>query len=147
MMTSPIGCCRTRNKQPRLRGAFTLIELILVMAILTMAIALITPKLSRFFEGRALDSEVSRFVSLTRYAQSRAASEGIPMMLWINPRGGSYGLQQETGYTEGDSKATDFVIGDGLKIDVAKGHRRLRASRANPLPSISRRTAPSVPPV
>ncbi len=120
-MTSPIGCSRTRNNDPGPTGAFTLIELILVMAILTMVIALVTPKLSRFFEGRSLDSETGRLVSLTRYAQSRAASEGIPMLLWINPRAGSYGLQQEPGYTDADLKAAEYGIGEGLKLDVAKG--------------------------
>src|SRR5437763_11469882 len=65
------------------RRAFTLIELILVMALMSIVIALIAPSLSNFFRSRTLDSEARRFVSLTRYVQSRAVSEGIPMMVWI----------------------------------------------------------------
>jgi type II secretion system protein H len=103
---------------PRPR-AFTLIELILVMALLVIVIAVAAPSLSRFMRGRTLDSEARRFVSLTRYGQSRAVSEGVPVVLWINTRQGSYGLRQEAGYTEQDAKAVDFLLGKDLRVEVA----------------------------
>src|SRR5947208_1518318 len=99
--------------------AFTLIELILVMALLSIVLAISAPALSNFFRGRNLDSEARRFVSLTRYAQSRAVSEGVPMLLWIDIRQGAYGLQQEPGYAQVDTKAVDFVLGKDLRIAVA----------------------------
>jgi type II secretion system protein H len=99
--------------------AFTLIELILVMALLVIVIAVSSPSLSRFMRGRTLDSEARRFVSLTRYGQSRAVSEGVPVVLWINTRQGSYGLRQEAGYTEQDAKAVDFLLGKDLRLEVA----------------------------
>lgn len=105
-----------RNNRPCKTRAFTLIELILVMALLVMAAALVTPQLSKFFGYRDLDSEVRRFVALTHYGQSRAVSEGIPMLLWIDTKAGTYGLQQETGYTDGDTKAQDFKVAEGLTI-------------------------------
>ena len=101
------------------RRAFTLIELILVMALLSIVLAISAPALSNFFRGRNLDSEARRFVSLTRYAQSRAVSEGVPMLLWIDIRQGAYGLQQEAGYMQVDTKAVDFVLGKDLRIAVA----------------------------
>jgi type II secretion system protein H len=99
--------------------AFTLIELILVMALLVIVIAVAAPSLSRFMRGRTLDSEARRFVSLTRYGQSRAVSEGVPVVLWINTRQGSYGLRQEAGYAEQDAKAVDFLLGKDLRLEVA----------------------------
>jgi len=99
--------------------AFTLIELILVMALLVIVIAVASPSLSRFMRGRTLDSEARRFVSLTRYGQSRAVSEGVPVVLWINTRQGSYGLRQEAGYTGQDTKAVDFLLGKDLRLEVA----------------------------
>ena len=111
----------------RSRG-FTLIELVLVMALLVIVISLIMPSLRGFFQGRTLDSEVRRFVSLTHYAQSRAVSEGTPMLLWVDPKAGSYGLQQESGYTDGDSKALDYAVGDGLKISVGKNGAKTAAN-------------------
>lgn len=109
-----------RSDDPRPPRGFTLIELILVMAILTIAVALVTPILSRFFGGRGLESEVNRFVALTRYGQSRAVSEGVPMMLWVDVRNGSYGLKQEPGYTDNDPKAVEYTVAEDLKIDIAK---------------------------
>jgi type II secretion system protein H len=108
-MTLSIG----QNNQPR-RG-FTLIELVLVLVLLTIVISLVIPSLNKFFGGRTLDSEVRRFVALTHYGQSRAVSEGEPMLLWIDPKAGSYGLQDESGYND-DSKAETFTLGEGLII-------------------------------
>src|ERR1035441_8861833 len=77
------------------RRAFTLIELILVMALLTIVISLTAPKLSRFFHGRTLDSEARRLLALTRSGQSRAVSEGVPMDLWVDAELGMFGLEAE----------------------------------------------------
>src|SRR3954451_20071745 len=78
----------------RKRG-FTLVELILVMALLAIVMAVSAPALSNFFRGRTLDSEARCLMSLTRYGQSRAVSEGIPMLLIIDTRRGAYRLQQD----------------------------------------------------
>jgi len=89
------------------------------MALLVIVIAVASPSLSRFMRGRTLDSEARRFVSLTRYGQSRAVSEGVPVVLWINTRQGSYGLRQEAGYAGQDAKAVDFLLGKDLRLEVA----------------------------
>jgi prepilin-type N-terminal cleavage/methylation domain-containing protein len=130
-MISPTGNNPiSRSSEPRSPQAFTLIELILVMAVLTIAVALITPVLSRFFGGRSVDSEVNRFVALTRYGQSRAVSEGVPMMLWIDVRNGSYGLKQEPGYTENDPKAVEYTVAEDLKIDIARANAVARVAKS-----------------
>src|SRR5262249_19567201 len=72
--------------------AFTLIELILVMALLAIVLGISAPSLSRFFRGRSLESEAQRFLALTRHAQSRAVSEGVPMVVWLWPKQRSYGM-------------------------------------------------------
>jgi prepilin-type N-terminal cleavage/methylation domain-containing protein len=118
-MTLPTGN-RIRNDLARRAKAFTLVELILVMALLVIAISLVTPTLSRFFRARKVDSEVNRFLALAHYGQSRAVSEGVPTMLWIDSRNGTYGLKEEPGYSDNDAKAVEFTVGDTLKIDVVK---------------------------
>jgi len=100
------------------RRAFTLIELILVMALLTIVISLTAPKLSRFFHGRTLDSEARRLLALTRSGQSRAVSEGMPMDLWVDAGLGTFGLEAEPSYDTSDSKAVDFTLDGGLRIEV-----------------------------
>ena len=82
--------------------AFTLIEFILVMAVLAAVMAIAAPVLSGFFRGRKLESEARRFVSLTRYGQSEAVSDGSPMILWIDRTDGTYGLRSLDGYSAQD---------------------------------------------
>ena len=78
------------------RCAFTLIELILVLALLVIITSLATPAVSRFVRGRALDTEARRLFALMHLAQSRAVSEGMPMMLWVDEKANSYGLAAES---------------------------------------------------
>ena len=106
--------------KPEGRMAFTLIELILVMAILTMAVSVTAPTLAHFFRGRALDSEARRLLALTRSGQNRAISEGIPMDLWVNAEQGSIGLDAEPSFDKDDSKAVEFSLDTGVQIQVVK---------------------------
>jgi type II secretion system protein H len=97
---------------------FTLIELILVMALLTVVISLTAPRLSRFFHGRTLDSEARRLLALTRSGQSRAVSEGVPIDLWVDTQEGTFGLEAERSYDANDPKALDFELDSGLQLEV-----------------------------
>src|SRR6266436_3541221 len=103
-------------------SAFTLIELILVMAILTIAVSITAPTLGHFFSGRALDSEARRLLALTHNGQSRAVSEGFPMELWVDARERTYGLEAEfstgTGGNDRDTKAEDFTLDRDVKIEI-----------------------------
>jgi len=99
-------------------GAFTLIELILVMTILTVVISLTAPALANFFRGRSLDSEARRLLALTRQGQSRAISEGIPMDLWLDAQGSMFGLEAEPSYEPEDRRAVEFPVDPGLVIET-----------------------------
>ena len=104
--------------------AFTLIELILILALLVIITSLAAPAMSRFIRGRALDSESLRLFALMHAAQSRAVSEGMPMMLWVDAKNGAYGVQEEaTGKNgrnakAGDPKAEDLTVDSTLQIAV-----------------------------
>jgi type II secretion system protein H len=100
------------------RCAFTLIELILVLALLVIITSIAVPAMSRFIRGRALDSEVRRLAALIHAAQSRAVSEGMPMMLWVDEKNGGYGLEAETSGQNGDAKAEDLAVDSTLQIAV-----------------------------
>ena len=117
-MTLRTGNRRISASESWHRRAFTLIELILVMAMLLIVIGVAAPTLSKFFRGRNLNSEARRFVSLTRYGQSRAVSEGVPMILWVDAKRGYYGLQQEVSYTGVDTKAVEYAVDKELRIEV-----------------------------
>ena len=108
------------RSNPRRTGAFTLVELILVMALLVIVTAIIMPQFSRFFGARSVDSEAKKFMALMHYGQTRAVSDGVPMMLWIDSARNAYGLEREPGYVDRDPLAVENPLADGLKIDTAR---------------------------
>ena len=121
-----------RNAESRLqRSAFTLIELILVMALLVIVLGAIAPALSRFFHGRNLDAEANRFVSLTRYAQSRAISEGTSMRLWIDTDRRTYGLQPEYAGGRATESVKNFRMDPDLAVEILR-NTRMTVNRSTP---------------
>ena len=98
--------------------AFTLIELILVLALLAIIASITLPRMSGFIRGRALDSEARRIFALMHAAQSRAVSEGAPMLVWLDEKGGTYGLQAETSGQGGDTKAEELSVDSTLQLAV-----------------------------
>lgn len=121
---------------------FTLIELILVMALLTIVISLTAPRLSRFFHGRTLDSEARRLLALTRSGQNRAVSEGVPMDLWVDAAQGTFGLEAEPSYETSDPKAVDFTLDGGLQLEVVN---KTVATPANTLTRNNQISTASIP--
>jgi len=103
------------------------------MALLLIVVSVALASLKGFFRGRNLDSEARRFLSLTRYAQSRAVSEGVPMVLWIDTRRGAYGLQQQAGYTTADTNAVTFTISEDLRVEVRMPAVAVPMSPVNPV--------------
>lgn len=97
---------------------FTLMELILVMGLLVAVLAIAAPSLSRFFSGRSLQEETRRFLALTQYGGNQAVNEGVPMVLWIDPKLGEYGLRPETGYPTNRHNAFHYRLRDDLELDV-----------------------------
>ena len=100
------------------RRAFTLVELILVLALLVIVTSLAAPAMSRFVRGRALDSEARRLAALMHAGQSRAVSEGAPMMLWMDEKAGTYGMEAETSGANGDAKAEELAVDSTLLLAV-----------------------------
>ncbi|MCC6231630.1 MAG: prepilin-type N-terminal cleavage/methylation domain-containing protein [Verrucomicrobiales bacterium] len=122
-MTSPTSNSPAKSAISRSPAAFTLLELILVMALLVIGFGAALPTLRRFFGGRALDSEARRLQSLARYGQNRAVTEGVPMVLWFDPTARRYGLQMAAGYAadlDEDTRALEFEIEDTLEIRITE---------------------------
>ena len=106
------------GKNDSRRCAFTLIELILVLALLVIITSLAVPAMAKFIRGRALDSEARRLSALMHAAQSRAVSEGMPMLLWVDEKTSKYGLEAETSGQNGDPKAEELTVDSTLVIAV-----------------------------
>jgi prepilin-type N-terminal cleavage/methylation domain-containing protein len=104
--------------------AFTLIELIFVLALLAIAAIFVASNMSGFFRGRALNSEARRMLSLAHYGQSRAISEGMPVVLWLNPQNSTYGLSVHASFKgdEEDTRAVTYAVDSNLTLEVPVEH-------------------------
>jgi len=101
------------------------------MAVLSVVLAVSAPSLSRFFKSRGLESEARRFMALTRHAQSRAVSEGVPMVLWLEPKQRLYGLNADTSFVEKDPMAEQFNVDETVEVEVWLSSEAIQASETS----------------
>lgn len=106
------------TSQKRFDQGFTLVELIVVMALLVSVIALASPSLAGFFRGRAVDAEARRLMSLTRLGQMRAAAEGLPMILWVDLKQRTYGLETDSSFVDEDAKAVEYTLDGNVTMEI-----------------------------
>ena len=104
----------------RASQAFTLVELILVMAILTTIMAVSLPSIARSFRQHNLEQEAARILALTEYGRDEAISEGVPMTVWIDPEKGLFGVDAAAGYVPGDIHRKQYSLGTDLHFDPVK---------------------------
>ena len=88
------------------------------MVLLLVVASLVTPRMSSFFRGRALNHEARRMLSLINYGQSRAIAEGVPVVLWIDTGKSSYGLEIQSGYTTGDEHAVEYEAEPSITFET-----------------------------
>ncbi|MDO8542648.1 MAG: GspH/FimT family pseudopilin [Opitutaceae bacterium] len=98
------------------RRGFTLIELIVVLMLLAIAATMVAPRMSSFFRGRALNLEARRMLSLTHYAQSRAVSEAVPVVLWFDPRTSRYGIEVQGAHATAEDRTPVFTLDPTLTL-------------------------------
>jgi prepilin-type N-terminal cleavage/methylation domain-containing protein len=106
------------NKSHATAPAFTLIELILVMALLGILMAIAVPNLARSLRDRKLDDEAKRFLAATEYCRSEAVSQGIPMVLWIEPSTGHFGVRTKDGYIPVHDRSKEFSLNEDVHFEV-----------------------------
>ena len=102
----------------RRRSAFTLVELIIVMALLGGVLAVSAPALSSFFRSRTLKDETRRFLALTELARQESISLGVPMVVFIDTSFRRYGLEPKVGYVVENARVMEFQVADGLELVV-----------------------------
>jgi len=100
------------------RAAFTLIELIVVMAMLSAVVALSAPRLSQFFSGRSLKEEARRLLAVVQYTRSEAVSSAIPLEVQINIEEGTYMILPSTGYEWLNQETKQYELEDNLTFDI-----------------------------
>jgi type II secretory pathway pseudopilin PulG len=96
-------------------------ELILVLVIITIVLAIATPSLRGFFAGRQTADASLTMLSLTKWAQTQAISQGCPCRVNVDTRSGEYWLTvQEAGTYQPlkSSMGRRFQVPKGVTISV-----------------------------
>lgn len=109
--------------EPTSGRAFTLVELLLVLALLAIGASLSAPRLAEFFRGRSLDNEARRLLSLTHLGAARASAEGRPMSLWFDLAAGRYGLSAAGATRFGDPREQAFTLDADLALELSPNRR------------------------
>ena len=104
-----------------IQRAFTLVELVLVMALLVVMLAVAAPSLGRSMRARNLDQQSARLLSLTEYARDEATSQGIPMLVWVDPDTRRFGVDAHAGYTANGFRTKEYILPEDLAFDPIDG--------------------------
>lgn len=110
-----------RNNIRRFASAFTLVELILVMALLTILMAVAVPYLSRSLRQRGLEQDALQLLALTEYARAEAVSLGVPMTVWIEPETGRFGVDAQTGYLSDGVRKKEIQLNPDVHFEKIEG--------------------------
>ncbi len=97
---------------------FTLVELILVMALLAVVAAFSAPSLARSLRQRNLDGEAARLLALSEYGRNEAISQGVPMSVWVDPKGQRMGVQPKTGFEGDDARSREFALNADIRFEL-----------------------------
>lgn len=82
-----------RHPQSRRQGGFTLLELVVVMALAGLIVALVIPRLGGTLEGLKVRMASRQVAALFRTARVQAISGGKPAVVTVDPRGGQLWMQ------------------------------------------------------
>jgi type II secretion system protein H len=98
------------------RAGFTLVELMLVLAILAMMVAFVAPALAKSSRARNLEQEALRFVALTELARDEAVSQGVTMAIFVEAQTQRYGMEPASA-TSGVVTRKDFTLHEDLHFE------------------------------
>ena len=106
------------RERGRATGAFTLVELILVLGLLATLAAFAAPTLSRSFRGRTVEGEAERLLALNEYARNEAASSGVPVVVWADPDTRRYGAGAKAGYPADNLRSVEYTLHPDVSFDA-----------------------------
>ena len=109
-----------RSDPTRIPPGFTLVELIVVMALLAIMAALSAPAMSRSIRARNLAGEAARFIAATEYGRNEAVSQGVPMVVWIDAKAQRYGVEPKAGFDADETRARDYAMNPDVQVEIDK---------------------------
>lgn len=97
---------------------FTLIEFVLVMALLATLMAVVAPRISGSIRRQNLDQEAVRLVALTEYARDEAVSQGVPMVVWMDVETSEFGAHPKSGFLARQDRSVQYQLREDIEFDV-----------------------------
>ena len=126
---------RDNPRRRRRAGAFTLIEMLAVVAIFALMASFVIPNLGTL-GSRALQSEAQRIAGQLELARQRTIVTGVPHRIWLDLDDASYRLEWLVSETDIDEEATPAaptLDPDGAPL-LSLAPSREAAGQYRPLP-------------
>ena len=76
-----------RRRRPTSSRAFTLIELVLTLALMALLMAMVAPQLRGFGRGQRVENAADEFIAAAAYARSEAVVRCVPYRLEVTDDG------------------------------------------------------------
>jgi len=105
-----VGAERAR----RSRGAFTLLEVMLVMALIAMLASLVVPSIRGFYKGEKLMAATDGVRAAAAQARLHAIDEGIPYRLCVVPGRGNYRAAPDTTESWNQGASGEYPTVEGV---------------------------------
>jgi general secretion pathway protein H len=121
---------RPERADRKTAGGFTLLELMVVIAIMAALTGLFPLALNRFVPARRVDAAARELVADIRLAQARSVGSGKPVAL--EPAGNGYRVLAASG-SGGDAAVTrDWRASTRLELEAGDGAKGLKSLRLFP---------------
>jgi prepilin-type N-terminal cleavage/methylation domain-containing protein len=108
------------NRCVTTRRGFTLIELVLVMLVITIAIGVVAPELRGWNRGARMHDTVDQIITLARLARTQAISTAQVHRLTVDSSGRCYVSKQDgEQFVElGEGRDATFTAPEGVKLQM-----------------------------
>ena len=108
------------KRRRTIRPGFTLIELVLVMLVMTIAIGVVAPELRGWSHGARMSDTVDQILTLARMARTEAISTAQVHRLIVDSSGRCYVARQDgEQFVElGEGRDAVFAAPDGIKLQM-----------------------------
>lgn len=105
----------------RLQSGFTLIEIVLVMVVITVALAIAAPSLRNWGKARQRESEAAQLEAVAKWARQRAISDATTYRLNLDAHENSYWVTYQSGQSfiaPGSSFGRVFTLPEGYGLQA-----------------------------
>lgn len=116
---TPSRCAPMRLKP----AAFTLVELVLVLAVLAILMAAAAPNLRGWSRNAKLRDATDQVLASVRYARAQAIHDAVPYHLSVDPTGSTVQVLRQGGaqfVPVDDARARPVVLPDGFVLEIER---------------------------